>query len=175
MLKYSCCGKHSQRRPAMEREFDPLFFETLLLIARFNDNFLELASLLRQVYETSHHDFKTLISIPQLGPRKGYYLVEIDKAFGGNEHLRPRLNKIGWTKLQLIAKHVTHDNREDFLKLAEANTAKNLERIMHGVDPIIGGRSVLLVFTAEQLGRIIFADCIWSIFLLLRLMVIYHL
>ena len=134
----------------MEREFDPLFFETLLLIARFNDNFLELASLLRQVYETSHHDFKTLISIPQLGPRKGYYLVEIDKAFGGNEDLRPRLNKIGWTKLQLIAKHVTHDNREDFLKLAEAHTAKNLERIMHGVDPIVDGRSVLLVFTAEQ-------------------------
>ena len=129
----------------MEREFDPLFFETLLLIARFNDNFLELASLLRQVYETSHHDFKTLISIPQLGPRKGYYLVEIDKAFGGNEHLRPRLNKIGWTKLQLIAKHVTHDNREDFLKLAEANTAKNLERIMHGVDPIIGAYHEALV------------------------------
>jgi hypothetical protein len=71
----------------MEKEFEPLFFETLLLIARFNDKFLELASLLRQLYETSHHDFKTLISIPQLGPRKGYYLVEIDKAFGGNEHL----------------------------------------------------------------------------------------
>ena len=134
----------------MENEFEPLFFETLLLIARLNDKFLELASLLRQLYETSHHDFKTLISIPQLGPRKGYYLVEIDKAFGGNEHLRPRLNKIGWTKLQLIAKHVTPDNREDLLKLAEAHTAKNLERIMRGVDPIVGGRSVLLVFTAEQ-------------------------
>jgi hypothetical protein len=134
----------------MENEFEPLFVETLLLIARFNGNFLELASLLRQLYETSHHDFKTLISIPQLGPRKGYYLVEIDKAFGGNEHLRPRLNKIGWTKLQLIVKHVTPDNREDLLKLAQAHTAKNLERIMHGVDPIVGGRSVLLVFTAEQ-------------------------
>lgn len=31
----------------MENEFEPLFFQTLLLIARFNDKFLELASLLR--------------------------------------------------------------------------------------------------------------------------------
>ena len=52
--------------------------------------------------------------------------------------------------MQLIAKHVTPDNREGLLKLAEAHTAKNLERIMRGVDPIVGGRSVLLVFTAEQ-------------------------
>lgn len=131
-------------------ELEPLFFETLLLIARFNHKFMELASLLHQLHETAHHDFKTLISIPQLGRRKGYYLVEVDKAFGGNEHLRPRLNKIGWTKLQTIAKHVTPDNREDLLKLAEAHTVKNLERIMRGEKPTIGGRSVLLHFTAEQ-------------------------
>ena len=77
----------------MKDELEPLFFETLLLIARFNDSFLELASLLRQLHETAHHDFKTLISIPQLGRRKGYYLVEVDKAFGGNEQTAPALKQ----------------------------------------------------------------------------------
>ena len=134
----------------MKDEFEPLFFEALLLISRLDDSFLELGSLLRQLQETSPHDFKALISTAQLRRRKGYYLVDIDRAFGGNEQLRPRLNKIGWTKLAMIAKHVTQDNREDLLQLAEAHTARNLQAIMRGDEPIIGGRVILLHFTGEQ-------------------------
>ena len=134
----------------MKDEFEPLFFDALLLISRLDDSFLELGSLLRQLQETSPHDFKALISTPQLRRRKGYYLVDIDRAFGGNEQLRPRLNKIGWTKLAMIAKHVTQDNREDLLQLAEAHTARNLQAIMRGDEPIIGGRVILLHFTGEQ-------------------------
>jgi hypothetical protein len=98
---------------AMKDDFEPLYFGALLLISRLDDSFLELGSLLRQFQETSPHDFNALISTAQLRRRKGYYLVDIDRAFGGNEQLRPRLNKIGWTKLAMIAKHVTQDNRED--------------------------------------------------------------
>ena len=59
----------------MKDEFGPLFFDALLLISRLDDSFLELGSLLRQLQETSPHDFKALISTPQLRRRKGYYLV----------------------------------------------------------------------------------------------------
>ena len=50
----------------------------------------------------------------------------------------------------MIAKHVTQDNREDLLQLAEAHTARNLQAIMRGEEPIIGGRVILLHFTGEQ-------------------------
>ena len=134
----------------MKDDFEPLYFDALLLISRLDDGFLELGSLLRQFQETSPHDFNALISTAQLRRRKGYYLVEIDRAFGGNEQLRPLLNKIGWTKLAMIAKRVTQDNREDLLQLAGAHTARNLQAIMRGDEPIIGGRVILLHFTWEQ-------------------------
>lgn len=119
-------------------------------MARFDDNFLELASLLRQLQKTAPDDFKRLLAIQQLGMRKGYYLVEIDRAFGDLDVPRFRLNKIGWTKLQVMAAHVTPDNVEQLLTLAETHTTENLKAIMRGEKPIIGGRSVLLLFTGKQ-------------------------
>lgn len=134
----------------MKDELYPEFYRALLLIARFNDEFLELAALLHKLQETEPDDFKALISIPQLGRRKGYYLVEIHRAFGDYKDLSARLHKIGWTKLQIIASHVTPDNLEALLTLADTHTAKNLEAVMRGDQPIISGRSVLLLFTQEQ-------------------------
>ena len=58
--------------------------------------------------------------------------------------------RIGWTKLAALAPHITDENLEDALLFAELNTVKNIEAVVHGLDPIIGGRSVLLNFTADQ-------------------------
>ena len=134
----------------MKNEFPPLFIKTLMLIAKFEDQFLDLASLLRQVQETNPGDFKKLCSLPQLGRRKAYYLLSIDKAFGDKNVPAERLKKIGWTKLAALAPHITNENLEDALLFAELNTMKNIEAVMHGLEPILGGRSVLLIFTAEQ-------------------------
>ena len=129
---------------------DPLFLETLVLIANLEDKFLELAASLRQLQETSPKDFKKLTSLPQLGRRKAYYLVSIDKAFGNKNVPAERLKKIGWTKLAALAPVITDENLEDALLFAELNTAKNIEAVVRGLEPIMGGRSVLLHFTAEQ-------------------------
>jgi hypothetical protein len=91
-----------------------------------------------------------LYSMPQLGRRKAYYLVSIDKAFGNKNVQAERLKKIGWTKLAALAPIITDENLEDALLFAELNTAKNIEAVVHGLEPIVGGRSVLLIFTAEQ-------------------------
>jgi hypothetical protein len=131
--------------------------KALELIAQINDEFLELASLLRQLQEKEPDDFKALLSIPELGRRKGYYLVEIDRAFADFDVLPQRLNKIGWTKLQIIARHVTAENLELLLTLAETHIAKNLELIMHGELPNIA-RTVLLLFTQEQFA--VFSDAV---------------
>jgi len=134
----------------MNDKTEPLFFETLMLIAKFNDRFLELASLLRQVQEKSPQNFKTLISIPQLGRRKAYYLVSIDKAFGDKNVPPERLRKLGWTKLAALAPHITKDNLEDTLLFAEQHTVRNIDAVVHGLEPILDGRTVVLTFTAEQ-------------------------
>jgi hypothetical protein len=72
------------------------------------------------------------------------------RAFGDYKDVFPRLNKIGWTKLQIISAYVTPDNRGELLKLAETHTAANLKAIIRGEEPIIGRKSVLLLFTQEQ-------------------------
>lgn len=48
---------------------------------------------------------------------------------------RSRLRKIGWTKLQLIGKHVETDNLEELLTLAESVKAKELERRLREEKP----------------------------------------
>jgi hypothetical protein len=134
----------------VKEEFSPLFIKTLMLISKLEDEFLELASLLRQVQQASPSNFKKLASIPQLGRRKAYYLVSIDRAFSDKNVPPERLKKIGWTKLAAVAPHITDENLEDALLFAELHTTRNIEAVVHGLEPIIGGRSVLLNFTAEQ-------------------------
>lgn len=134
-------------------ELNSVYLQALILIAGFNDRFLELASLLRHLNDTAPDDFHRFLAIRQLGQRKGYYLVEIDRAFSDLDVPPFRLNQIGWTKLQVIAPHVTPDNVDQMLTLAETHTTESLKAIMRGDEPIIGGRSVLLLFTAEQFAR----------------------
>ena len=43
-----------------------MYSQALLLMARFDDKFLELASLLRQLQKTAPDDFKRLLAIQQL-------------------------------------------------------------------------------------------------------------
>ena len=126
------------------------FYQALLLVSQIDEKFIELGSHLRNLQENEPEEFQALLSQPQLGRRKGYYLVEIDRAFAGLGVSEKRLSKIGWTRLQIIARHVTSDNCEKLLQLAETYTAKNLEKIMRGEEPILGGRTVLLFFTGEQ-------------------------
>jgi hypothetical protein len=135
----------------MKDDTQALVIKTLILIGKLEDEFLELAALLHKVQEMSPKHFKTLTStIPQLGRRKAYYLVSIDRAFGDKNVPPERLTKIGWTRLAALAPHITDENLEDALLFAELNTVRNIEAVVHGLEPIIGGRSVLLNFTADQ-------------------------
>ncbi len=136
------------------------FFRALLLVSQIDEEFIELGSLLHNLQETAPEDFQALLSQPQLGKRKGYYLIEIDRAFADSGVPGKRLKRLGWTKLQIIARHVAPDNCEELLKLAETHTAKNLEKIMRGQEPILGGRTVLLFFTAYQFAA--FSNAILS-------------
>jgi hypothetical protein len=134
----------------MKDDKDEIFERAIILVCRFNDTFIELASLLRRLQDADPYWFKQVIAIPQLGARKAYYLVQIDRVFGDLPVERFRLNQIGWTKLQVIADHVTADNYEELLELAEEHTVENLKAIMRGEEPILKGKSILLRFTRKQ-------------------------
>jgi hypothetical protein len=132
----------------------PLFLEALFFYAKFEERFLEFSALLRELKAQSPADFKALIALPQLGRRKGYYLVSVSKAFGDYPHLRPRLMKVGWTRLSLAAPHVTKENVEDALLFCELNTAWAIAERLKGSALPLGVRSVLLHFSPED-----FATC----------------
>jgi hypothetical protein len=142
----------------MKESFSPLLMQAMMLLANLDDNFLELGTVLHKLSKEYPADFKKLCSLPQLGRRKAYYLISIDKAFADKNEDPKRLKDIGWTKLAALAPHVTADNWQDALLFAEMNTVRNIEAVGRGQEPNIGGRSVLLLFTADQFA--IFADAI---------------
>jgi hypothetical protein len=80
----------------MKDLLNPLLVKAIAQIAKLEDEFLQLGSTLRHLQQSSPKDFKRLASLPQLGLRKAYYLVSIDKAFGGKKIPPERLKKIGW-------------------------------------------------------------------------------
>ena len=72
----------------MKDAFDPLLVKAMALVVNLEDEFLELGSTLHHLQQTLPKDFKKVASLPQLGRRKAYYLISIDKAFGDKEVVR---------------------------------------------------------------------------------------
>ena len=107
---------------------DALYDKALELSANVPDNFLELGRALSQLYDRDPNLFRQLAAKSNMGLRKAYDLVEVSRTFEPLAIPRDQLRKIGWPKLQLIAKHVTPNTLDALLQLAEDRTAKDLER-----------------------------------------------
>jgi hypothetical protein len=138
----------------MTPDADEIYRTAFALCQRFDDKFLELAALLRRLREIDPYAFKRFLTQVGLGRRKTYYLVEIVEAFGDIAQIQQeRLNRIGWTKLKIVARNATPKNREKLLRLAESHTAEDLMALMRGEEPIEGRRTVLLNFSPKQYER----------------------
>jgi len=135
----------------MAMKIEELYDKALALSAEVEDNFLELGRALRRLQEHDTQLFQQAVAKSKLGRRKAYYLVEklpIPRA---------RLRRLGWTKLQVIAGSVDADNVEELVALAEGNTAKQLQRIMRGEEPLKDSNCVLLYFAPEQYAKFRYA------------------
>jgi hypothetical protein len=131
----------------MALSIDDLFDKTLHMAGGVNeDNCLELGRSLRQLQDRDPALFKKIVEKTDVGRRKAYYLVEVSRTFDPLPVPRSRLKKIKWTKLQLIGKHVTPQNLEDLLTLAETNNAKELQRHLKGEKPLGNAHCVLMYF-----------------------------
>ena len=134
----------------MTIKIEELYDKALGLSADVEDNFLELGRSLRQLLDRDPDLFRQLVKKGNLGRRKAYYLVEVSRIFDPLPVPRSRLRKIGWTKLQLIGKHVTPENLDELLTLAESTNSKELERQMRGEKPMKNARCVIMYFSPKQ-------------------------
>jgi hypothetical protein len=129
---------------------DDIYAKALDMSTNLEDNFLDLGRHLRQLQDREPELFQKIIDKSDLGKRKAYYLIEVSRTFDPLPISRTRLKKLGWTKLQLIGKHVTKDNVTELVELAEKTPAKMLERQLRGETPMKNAHCVLMYFTPKQ-------------------------
>jgi hypothetical protein len=138
------------KEESMALSTDALYEKALDLSGNVEDNFLDLARSLRQLLDRDPDLFKRVIDKSDLGSRKAYYLVNIDKWFAGLPVGKARLKAIGWTKLQIIGPHITPHNLDATIELAENNTAAQLKSLMKGETPLNNAHCVLMYFSPKQ-------------------------
>jgi hypothetical protein len=112
-------------------------------------NFLELARALRDMLDKDPEQFAKVRDTSTLGRRKIYYLIEIDKAFRKLPLSKSRVEKIGWTKAHILAKHINATNAKQMLEMAETNSAHDLKILLAGGKPS-NHHTVLNYFTPKQ-------------------------
>lgn len=121
-----------------------------IIAAFIGANFIEAARYLRDAQEETPELFEEVVKLTGIGMRKAYYLAEIDRRFRKLGVDRNRLRAIGWTKLQIIGRHIDKINLEELLSLAETHTAYELNSLMRGEQPHPETRCVVHYFTPEQ-------------------------
>lgn len=107
-----------------------------------DDNFLKLARELSKLKQDKPDQFLQIAEMAGINSRTCYAMIRIVRKFDKFKIPDERLSAIGWTKLQIAARHFTDNNIEQLLQIAEENTAYNLERIMRGEEPIQKGRVI---------------------------------
>jgi hypothetical protein len=121
------------------------------LAAEQEDKFLDLgAQLIRLGAMASGAKFKAIVSWEGLGSRKAYYLINIVEKLRPHMRYRVRLQRLGWTKCQMLAAQLPGANFLALLEFAEAHTAKELETYIRRETPSGRTRCVLLYFTETQ-------------------------
>ena len=150
-------GAHQTDHPKegiMTISIEELYDKALALSSDVEDTFLDLGQSLRQLLDRDPDLFQQIVKKGRLGRRKAYYLVEVSRKFAPLPIGPARLKKIGWTKLQIIGRHVTKDNVEELVSLAEQLKTKQLERIMQGDDPLGNAHCVLMYFSPKQYAEL---------------------
>jgi hypothetical protein len=125
-----------------------LSFEVAAL--EIGDNFLNAARYFREIQDTMPDKFSYLAKLTGIGLRKAYYLAGIDRRFRDLGVERGRLEAIGWTKVRMIADHVTKANCKELIELAETSTARELGLKLRKEQTLDGTRCVVLYLTPNE-------------------------
>jgi hypothetical protein len=120
------------------------------LIEHSKSRLLETARFLRKVRDENREEFRGVARKLKIGLRKAYHLAQIDEVLGDMDVSAERIQRLGWTKLSLLAAHGQSDTIDELLDVAESCTAHELKIYIRdgGFDP--EGRTVVLHFNKEQ-------------------------
>jgi hypothetical protein len=129
---------------------DALYDKALGLSDNIPDNFMELGRAFAQLYDLDAELFRQLAAKSNMGLRRAYYLIEVSRTIEALAIPRDQLGKIGWPKLQLVAKHLTPNTLDALLQLAEDMTAKDLERHVRREKPLGNAHCVRRYFSPKQ-------------------------
>ena len=119
------------------------------LSARPDDTFPGLARSLAAIYAQDKALLGRFIEQSGMGRRKAYYLLDLGKRLTDLGLPDKRLQKIGWTKLQVVGKQLTRRNAEKLLGWAEECNAPQLAARIRGEAPS-KTRCVLLYMSPVQ-------------------------
>jgi len=121
------------------------------VMAKFiGDNFIEKGKYFRLAQDYDPEEFAQIAKLGGVSLRCAYHFAKIDRAFGDLAIDQGRLLGIGWTKLAVIADHVSTSNYEQLLELAETSTVRELARIVQSKLPVPGERCILLYLKPGQ-------------------------
>jgi hypothetical protein len=129
---------------------DALFDEALGLSANVSDNFMELGRALAQLYDLDRDRFPELAVRSNVSLRGAHQLIQFSRTFEALAIPRDQLHKIGWPKLQLIAKHLTPSNLDALLPLAEQSTVNDLEHRLRGWKKPAGNAHCVLMYFSPK-------------------------
>lgn len=125
------------------------------IVASFiGDNFLRVAKALRELQDDDPEIFLKVAKRLGISRRKAYALARIDRQFTELGVEENRLYFIGWSKLQIVGRHLTDENAEYLLQLAEQNTSHDLEVLLRGETPIEDAKVVQLYLAPADHKRL---------------------
>lgn len=107
-------------------------------------SFWKIARYFHELQVHAPDRLPTVAKLVGMSRRRAFYFGQIYRVFSSLEVDEHRLDRVGWTKLKVLAKHITKSNCEQLLDLAESCTARELSILMRDDVPVDGTRVVLL-------------------------------
>lgn len=111
---------------------------------------LEAAVCFRMLQDESPELFCAVLALNGIEICEAIYMAQIERQFSSLGVDRIRLDRVGWSKLRLIALYITKANCDHLLRLAEAHSVSELVALMRGEEKHLNARIVLLHLTSEQ-------------------------
>lgn len=125
----------------------------LALASKPQDRFLDLALSLEALHGVgTPGQFRQIVTDAGLGNRKAYYLVNIAEQLRPHLRHRARLQRLGWTKCQVIGRSLSGANFLELVKFAESHSTQELAAYA-GKQKTSQTRCVLLYFTPSEYQR----------------------
>lgn len=107
------------------------------LAAEPTSKFLELASLLSDLHDIDAAALADVPSLSRISRRRMYYLLQVGQLIRAEKISASQAQRIGWTKLQIIAQHLSKPEKvgaelPEALALASATKSRDLANALLG-------------------------------------------